>query len=152
MRERMNRREAIKTLGVSGGAVLTGVGLVGCAPAANPSERIAPAGLRVAKLEDFPRVGAFREFDAGGIPGIAVRASGPRPGGVSVGDVHLAAFSRTCTHLGCVVNPPTGEVMGCPCHGSVFNAQTGAVVQGPAGSPLTQIKLEARSDGIYAVP
>ena len=148
----MNRREAIKTLGISGGAMLTGAGFTGCAPAVNPSERIAPAGLRVAKLEDFANVGASREFDASGIPGIVVRTSTAQPNGVTVGEVNLVAFSRVCTHLGCTVNTPTGEVMGCPCHGSVFNAQTGAVVQGPAGRPLTSIKLESRSDGIYVVP
>ena len=48
----MNRREALKTLSLTGGAVL-----VGCAPAANPSEKIGKAGLKVAVLDDFPKPG-----------------------------------------------------------------------------------------------
>jgi Rieske Fe-S protein len=147
-----SRREVIKTLTVTGGAVLSGASLTACAPATNPSEKIDKAGLKIAKLEDFPKPGSYKTFDVADIPAIIVRTSGAQPDGVSVGDVNLLAFSRRCTHLGCTVNEPVGEVMGCPCHGSLFNPQTGAVVRGPAGTPLPKIKLEVRQDGVYAVP
>src|SRR5258708_18999365 len=42
------------------------------------------------------------------------------------------AFSAVCTHLGCVVDSVDGTTVSCPCHGSRFDAETGAVVQGPA--------------------
>lgn len=142
----MNRREAVKTLSLTGGAVL-----VGCAPATNPREKISEAGLKIAALEDFPKVGSYKTFDVGDIPAIIVRSAGPQPEGVSLKDVNLLAYSRRCTHLGCTVNEPVNDVMGCPCHGSLFNPQTGGVVRGPAGEPLQKIKLEAREDGIYAV-
>ena len=142
----MNRRIAIKTLSLTGGAVL-----VGCAPAANPSEKIDKAGQKIAALTDFPKPGSFKTFDVGGIPAIIVRSASPQAEGVSVKDVNLLAFSRRCTHLGCTVNEPVGDVMGCPCHGSLFNPQTAAVTQGPASAPLQKIKLEVRQDGIYAV-
>jgi thiosulfate dehydrogenase (quinone) large subunit len=59
------------------------------------------------------------------------------------------AFSAVCTHAGCTVNPPTGSPLEfhCPCHGSIFNATTGQVVQGPAVEPLPQIPLTLGSDG-----
>lgn len=143
----MNRRELVKTLSLSGGALM-----VGCAPTANPGSKVDKAGLKVAVIGDFPKVGSYKTFEVAGLPAIIVRSSSPQADGVSVGEVNLLAFSRQCTHLGCTVNEPVGDVMGCPCHGSLFNPQTAAVVRGPAGSPLPKIKLEARQDGIYAVP
>ena len=53
------------------------------------------------------------------------------------------AFSAVCTHVGCIVNKVTNGTIGCPCHGSEFKIINGAVVTGPALSPLPakQIKV-----------
>ena len=55
------------------------------------------------------------------------------------------AVSAVCTHLGCTVNL-AGAGFHCPCHGSVFN-QNGAVVSGPAPSPLAWFQLTLSPDG-----
>lgn len=47
------------------------------------------------------------------------------------------AYSRSCTHSGCQINPFSGGISSCDCHGSRFNL-TGGVVQGPAARSLTQ--------------
>jgi Rieske Fe-S protein len=50
------------------------------------------------------------------------------------------AFSAKCTHMGCTVKPAGGELH-CPCHGSKYNALTGAVINGPAAQPLPKIDV-----------
>jgi Rieske Fe-S protein len=60
-------------------------------------------------------------------------------------------MSAICTHAGCECVYAQGAVQ-CPCHGSVFDAKTGAVVQGPAVTPLAQRKVLEHEGKIYAVP
>jgi Rieske Fe-S protein len=49
----------------------------------------------------------------------------------------FVAFSATCTHQGCSVSTIT-DTVNCPCHGSTFALADGAVVNGPATSPLAK--------------
>ena len=62
----------------------------------------------------------------------------------------VAAHSAVCTHLGCTVGE-AGKKLLCPCHKSVFDAQSGAVVTGPAGSPLPALKVAEVGGEIYIV-
>jgi Rieske Fe-S protein len=83
----------------------------------------------------------------------------PRGGGVVVGrakvvvtrtpsgDVH--AFSAVCTHAGCVVDRVSGGSISCPCHGSRFDAETGAVTEGPATRPLPAVGITVRGGNVY---
>ena len=59
----------------------------------------------------------------------------------------VAAFSAICTHQGCAV-APAGKELDCPCHGSVFNATTGAVIDGPAPSPLPSVKVKLSGNDV----
>ena len=61
----------------------------------------------------------------------------------------VACFSAICTHQGCTVNAG-GPRLHCPCHGSVYNAFTGAVIQGPA--PASLPKVATRIVDGYVVP
>jgi arsenite oxidase small subunit len=65
----------------------------------------------------------------------------------------LFAFNRVCTHLQCLLNyDPKTNQMTCPCHGSIFSADDGVKVSGPAPRPLPTVKVEEDENGdIYAV-
>lgn len=65
-------------------------------------------------------------------------------------DTYLA-FSRLCTHHSCpVFYHPEENVFACPCHGGVFSATTGKVLDGPPPKPLPEVILERRGDEIVA--
>jgi len=137
----------------------------------SPKEPVWKDGPRVevASLGDFPKVWSFRYFAyplaVGELKSILLRVPKPQPGGLSVGEVHLVAYSRICTHQGCTVNfvpdPEAGAIaynyrsdhpfLGCPCHFGAFDPlKAGAAVFGPPRDPLPRIRLELEGDVIYA--
>lgn len=58
------------------------------------------------------------------------------------------AFTAVCTHQGCTVSSVTGGTINCPCHGSKFNIANGAVVNGPAASPLAPVGIKVQGTSI----
>ena len=62
------------------------------------------------------------------------------------------AFSAICTHAGCTVEGVVKGVILCPCHGSMYNPSTGAVVGGPAPSPLAALGLQVQGGKLLATP
>jgi Rieske Fe-S protein len=92
-----------------------------------------PSRMRIAQLS------AVREGSGVIASGVVVARVG--------GAVH--AFSSTCTHFGCTVNRVAAGKIFCPCHGSVFSAQTGAVEQGPATQPLPSVRVTIEGGVIY---
>ncbi|WP_232246654.1 Rieske (2Fe-2S) protein [Kitasatospora mediocidica] len=55
-------------------------------------------------------------------------------------------LSSVCTHAGCTVDPPKNGQLSCPCHGSRFDASTGAVLNGPAVKPLPKYTVTKDGD------
>ncbi|MFE3112213.1 Rieske (2Fe-2S) protein [Kitasatospora indigofera] len=62
------------------------------------------------------------------------------------------AFSSVCTHSGCAVDAPKNGQMYCPCHGSKFDAATGAVINGPATKPLPKYTVTKEGDKLNLGP
>jgi glycine/D-amino acid oxidase-like deaminating enzyme/nitrite reductase/ring-hydroxylating ferredoxin subunit len=59
------------------------------------------------------------------------------------GDGALHAHNARCPHLGCVVRWSSEEKSwDCPCHGSRFEARTGAILNGPTSEPLAPFDLQ----------
>ena len=59
------------------------------------------------------------------------------------------AFSAVCTHMGCIVSTISNGTIDCPCHGSQYSISTGAVVRGPAPSPLPSQSIKVTGTNIF---
>ena len=64
-----------------------------------------------------------------------------------VGSV-ITVVSAICTHRGCTVEA-AGNQLGCQCHGSAFNPNTGAVIKGPAELALKKYEVSEDAGSIY---
>ncbi|MGL4610824.1 MAG: ubiquinol-cytochrome c reductase iron-sulfur subunit [Trueperaceae bacterium] len=119
---------------------------------------------RLASISDFANVWDVLEFTFD-TPSLLVRLPKLIPGGLQIGESYFAAFSRICTHQGCIVhlnknleavavafNHRSDEpVLSCQCHYSVFSAMSsGKAVSGPAVKPLPRVRLEQRENALYA--
>ncbi len=117
------------------GRVLLGGALADCrrgtaAPSPSGRERSVDVSALVADGQSL----VTRERGPDGAPILVVRSSAQS----------YAALSMQCTHEGCPLNPPSGEFLICPCHGSRFDLQ-GRVLAGPAEFPLA--RYVSRYDG-----
>lgn len=61
------------------------------------------------------------------------------------------ALSATCTHQGCTVGyDAVGSKVSCPCHGGMYDPNSGSVLSGPPPSALTKYTV-TRSGNILTV-
>jgi Rieske Fe-S protein len=123
----------------SGGMTSGGTGSGGTASSAPPSApaHTTPPASEPAKASAPAKVNGTVLGDASEIP-------------VGGGKIYTAAkvvvtqptrgqykgFSAVCTHVGCIMSQVANGTIDCPCHGSEFKITNGAVVTGPAPSPL----------------
>jgi len=158
--QRATRRGVLLGVGIAG---IGGVVLAGCSTAAVPYDAN-EAG--VAPGEDAPTSAAA--------PAATAQAAGMGSGAPAgtllamVTDIPLGggkvflnqkvvvtqpskgvfrAFSAVCTHVGCICNKVANGTIDCPCHGSEFKITDGAVVTGPAPTPLPTRTITVSSDG-----
>jgi cytochrome b6-f complex iron-sulfur subunit len=61
------------------------------------------------------------------------------------GQETFVALTAVCTHFGCTIVRFDNGVFECPCHGSRFST-SGAVLRGPASSPLRQFPTRFADD------
>jgi thiosulfate dehydrogenase [quinone] large subunit len=107
--------------------------------ASSPSPGSAATGTAIGLSKDVP-VGQAASFTdpRTGDPSLVIQPTA----GVFV------AFDAVCPHAGCTVQyDPSAKVIACPCHGSQFNAATGAVEVGPAVTGLTKISVTNGQNG-----
>lgn len=114
------------------GATGSGTDVVPEAGPTTGGDRSAEVSLAASEVP----VGAGQKVRAGGGAAFVVQPERDR----------YACFSAVCTHSGCEVNPPEGGKFVCPCHGSEFDAATGAVLRGPAAEPLKALTVDRVGD------
>jgi nitrite reductase/ring-hydroxylating ferredoxin subunit len=150
--------------------VLAGVGLVGLAGAvsacgsggSSSSSAGANAGAPPATgAGSAPSSASGRGGSTGGAQGSALATTSEIP--VGSGKIFTSekvvvtqpnsgdfkAFSAICTHMGCIVSTISNGTIDCPCHGSQYSISTGAVVGGPAPSPLPAQAIKLTGSNIF---
>lgn len=130
------RRTVLRGAALAGAA---GIGLTACGTTKSGSASGPTKAVDLGPAADVPVGGAklYRED--------RVVVSQPVKG-------TFKAFSAVCTHRGCVVDAVKGTTVSCPCHGSEFDAETGAVVQGPATVPLPAVQVKETGGALTAGP
>ncbi len=145
-----------RTILTAGGLVLAGGALAACGGADStateattgaPATGAASAPATGAPAATTPVAGALAsisEIPVGG--GVIV----PEPPIVITQPVAgtFKAFTAICPHQGCLVSEVAENEIVCPCHGSLFSAEDGAVVQGPAVQGLTAASIAVQGDSI----
>ncbi|MDO0823333.1 ubiquinol-cytochrome c reductase iron-sulfur subunit [Desulfosporosinus nitroreducens] len=107
-------------------AVLTPMTLLG--GTLYPPKSLMPAPPKMAVIKEVDLQDEPVEFVYDGAPAMLFKREG-----------EMIAFSRVCTHLGCIVLwNAEGQQFECPCHGGIFNAN-GDVVEGPPPKPLLKL-------------
>jgi thiosulfate dehydrogenase [quinone] large subunit len=103
-----------------------------------------PSGTAVGAASGVPVGGSASFTDpASGDPSLVIQQT--------AGD--FVAFDAVCPHEGCTVAYQAAtRIIACPCHGSEFNARTGDVINGPATTGLTSIKVTEGANGNLYVP
>ena len=126
---------------VPGASPTAGVGAAGASPtppigaaSAPPASAAPPAAGQLATLTSLkPRTALPFVDPTSGDPAILIRLA----------NGSVVAFDAVCTHAGCTVeyDPPSG-LLGCPCHGAVFDPTHNAdVLQGPAPVALAALPI-----------
>jgi Rieske Fe-S protein len=106
----------------SGGNDVTGSTGSDATPPGDPtaSGGSSPSGIKTSEIP----VGGGKVF-----AGQKIVVTQPKAG-------EFKAFSAVCTHQGCLVSRVASGKIDCPCHGSQYSIEDGAVEGGPAPKPL----------------
>ena len=62
------------------------------------------------------------------------------------------AFTAVCTHQGCTVGTVSNNQIQCPCHGSIFSAKDGSVINGPATTALSAMTATVSGANVTVTP
>ncbi|MFM1916741.1 MAG: hypothetical protein RJB01_256 [Actinomycetota bacterium] len=99
--------------------------------------------------------------DSGGVAAagaLVAVADVPLGGGVVIADPPIVVVQPTegailgytaiCPHQGCLVSEVVDNEILCPCHGSLFSAQDGSVIAGPAQQGLASADVQIDGDSV----
>jgi 3-phenylpropionate/trans-cinnamate dioxygenase ferredoxin subunit len=104
-----------------------------------PVDEVGQDFVRIARSGQLPD-GYVRRFYAGGLEMCLARHRG-----------RAYATSNYCTHLDCLLS--SGKIVddgiGCSCHGSVFDPETGEAIYPPATKPIRTYPVVERDGQIY---
>jgi Rieske Fe-S protein len=128
---KIQRRVFLKAIAASGGAAA----LAGCGAAAATEDVGSGAAELSLNLEE-PEHQALAAVGGS----LVLEANAMDPKGLLLyrsGETEVRAFSRKCTHSGCVLGGFQAGLSVCPCHNSQFGTD-GKPVKGPAAESLRE--------------
>ena len=133
-----------------------GAKVVASTPSAKPSETATPNSTKSATPAPTESMGALTfvakssDIAEGDVKIIDVKPANQSTFPVSVTRAKgvVIVVSAICTHQGCQIESMGGG-LACPCHGSRFNALTGAVTGGPANSALRKYTASEDAGSIF---
>ncbi len=134
------RRDAFRAAGAASVAVAGAAGLSACG--GDAAETVQSAASQAAGAASDAIAAA--DVPVGG--GVVLEAAKTVITQPTEGEYR--AFSAVCTHQGCLVTTVQSGRIQCPCHGSAFDAATGAVLQGPATQPLPEKSVTLDGDSL----
>ena len=151
-----SRRTVLRAAGLGGAVVAVGVVAAACGSSSN----------NTASTNNQPAASggssAAASSASGGSGGSALAATSDVP--VDGGKIVTAdggtvitqpaagtykAFTAICTHMQCTVGTVSNNQIMCPCHGSVYSAQDGHVISGPAPAPLAAKQISVTGGQIF---
>lgn len=95
-------------------------------------------GQTLAALADVPEGSGLVVDNPSGGKLLLVRPSGDE----------VKGYNASCPHQGSTINPPRGDTITCPNHGSQFDTATGSVKRGPAESGLVQVAVAVEGTNV----
>ena len=133
----LDRRQLLRVVGTSAGALIFAKVLTGCQP--NPTGSPPTGPVSAGKVANL-KLGALQVFASNVVIGLDSQG--------------VYAMSAVCPHAGCLVEDTTsGSINGgltCPCHGSTFDGN-GGVTHGPARTSLQHYQVTIAADGSITV-
>ena len=124
----ISRRKFLGVLAAVPAGVAAIVPLAALAGAVDAPKALKPTPPRMAVAKEEDITDKPYEFVYDGFPAILFKKGG-----------EYKAFSKVCTHLGCIVSwDEAKRQFECPCHGGIFD-ENGKVLEGPPPTPLAEL-------------
>ena len=155
MGENITRRTVLRGAGAMGAVAASAASLAACGSSSPSSTATTGSAATTAGVDVAPDAGQRGRGAAASGTKVA-KADVPVGGGKIVGGAVVTqptsgtfkAFTSTCTHQGCTVGSVANNKIICPCHGSGYDASSGAVVNGPATRALPAKTVTDSGDSV----
>ena len=144
---------ARRTVLVTGGALGAGAALAACGGSGDGAAADSPPSADTTGSSAAPSSGAAPAGEVLGpvdqvTVGSGVVYDGPKVVVTQPAEGDIRGFTAVCPHQGCLVSEVTNNEILCPCHGSLFSAEDGAVITGPATTGLAPVDVSVVDDQV----
>lgn len=148
---------ARRTVLVTGGALGAAAALTACGGSGDSAASSSAASSGAAPAPESSGAGGsspaapsgevLGPVDQVGV-GSGVVYDGPKVVVTQPAEGDIRGFTAVCPHQGCLVSEVTNNEILCPCHGSLFSAEDGAVITGPATTGLAPVDVSVVDDQV----